>query len=353
MFVVNEDGSVLDKDGRVIFFGTDRYIQNIVEGDCCFICGQSRDSVPFNDEHVIPDWLLRRFELHGDEIELPNAAGLRYGKLKVPCCAECNSRMSDVFEKPISQLLTSGYQPVAEELKRNGPWPLFSWMALLFFKAHYKNKFLRYHLDRRKDDFKIADTHQWEDLLHIHCIARAWYSSAILHPEVLGTLLVLPAKVRSHFEMFDFADLTEANLVMLRIDDIAIFAVLNDSGACLTVMFEEIQAKIAGPLSPLQIREVAAKLAAINLQVVPRPEFSSQFDMLNEKYEISALRPAEVHIPEWNPEIFGKLMHKLSDPLLRLASDYDQVIDAVKSGQYTFLTTPDGKFNDGSMELLE
>jgi hypothetical protein len=34
MFVVGEDGSVLGKDGRVIFFGPNRYIQNIVEGEC-------------------------------------------------------------------------------------------------------------------------------------------------------------------------------------------------------------------------------------------------------------------------------------------------------------------------------
>jgi hypothetical protein len=353
MFVVQEDGSVLDKSGRVIFFGMNRFIKDIVEGDCCFICGQQRNAVPFNDEHVIPDWLLRRFNLHSEQIELPNEAGLRYGELKVPCCADCNSKMSEVFEKPISQLLSSGYKTVAEELKRSGPWLLFSWIALVFFKAHYKNKFLRYHLDRRKDDFPIAELHSWEELFHIHCIARAWYSCAVIHPEVLGTLLVMPAKVRSHLPRFDFADLTEATLVTLRVDDIAIFAVLNDSGASLAMMFEEIQARITGPLSPLQIREVAAKLAAINLQVVPRPEFSSQFSFLKETYEIEAVRPSEIDIPDWDPKILGKIMHKLTEPLLRPAPDYAEVIEAVKSGNFTFITTPDGKFNSESMELVE
>jgi hypothetical protein len=351
MLVVSEEGSVVDDDGRVIFFSTDRFIKDIVEGDCCFICGRTPEAAPFNDEHVIPDWLLRRFGLHAEQLELPNSAGVPYGELKVPCCADCNSGMSEVFEKPISRLLSSGYKGIADELKRSGPWLLFSWMALLFFKAHYKNKFLRYHLDERMDEFKISETHSWEELFHVHCIARAWYTSAVIRSEVLGTLIVLPAKVRAHLEVFDFVDLTEANLVMLRIGDAAIFAVINDSQACLNVALEDFQARVRGPLSPVQIREVAAILAAINLQVVPRPEFTSNFDFLSSKYEMAAERPLEVHIPDWNFEIFGALMHRLIKPFLHAMEDGNEVEEAVRSGRRTFLTTPDGKFNANCMEL--
>jgi hypothetical protein len=102
MFNVTPDGSVLDRDGRIVFFSQDRFISDIAEGDCCFVCGARRDTVPFNDEHVIPDWILRRFGLHGRQLGLPNQASLRYGSLKVPCCVNCNEEMGDLFEKPMS-----------------------------------------------------------------------------------------------------------------------------------------------------------------------------------------------------------------------------------------------------------
>jgi hypothetical protein len=83
MFRVTQDSSVLDRDGRIIFFSLERFISDIANGDCCFICGVQRGAFPFNDEHVIPDWILRRFGLHGRRIQIPNLTGFRYGELTV------------------------------------------------------------------------------------------------------------------------------------------------------------------------------------------------------------------------------------------------------------------------------
>jgi hypothetical protein len=80
---------------------------------------------------------------------------------------------------------------------------------------------------------------------------------------------VLPAKVRPHFEGFDFIDLTAAQTMLLCIGDVAIIAVFNDSQAALSVANEDLDSKIGGPLSPVQLRELTARLASINLQVEP------------------------------------------------------------------------------------
>jgi hypothetical protein len=353
MYIVAPDQSVLDREGRVVFFSIERFISDIAKGDCCFICGKQRNSVPFNDEHVIPDWLLRRFNLHGRLVVIPNQTGFRYGQLTVPCCVTCNAEMGERFERPISELFARGYDAVAQEVKKSGPWPLFCWMALIFFKAHLKNKYLNFHLDRRKGDLKIAEIHSWEDLHHLHCIVRSFHSRAKIDQEVLGSLLVLPAKVRPHFEGFDFIDLTFAQTMLLSIGDTALIAVFNDAQSAITVALEDFQRKLSGPLSPIQLREVATILASINLQVEPRPRFFSQVDPLAEIYEIRAQRPDEFQITAWDDELHGMIMHKLTEDLLKPMRDNEKICDLVKSGLYTFLTTPEGTFDADSMELEE
>ncbi len=48
MFIQTEDGSVVDKAGKLIYFSAERFIRDIVEGDCCFICGRSPSETAFN-----------------------------------------------------------------------------------------------------------------------------------------------------------------------------------------------------------------------------------------------------------------------------------------------------------------
>jgi hypothetical protein len=121
MFHVTPDQSVLDRDGRVIFFSVERFISEIANGDCCFICGAQRGSVPFNDEHVVPNWILRRFELHVRRVEIPNHTDFRYAGLTVPCCITCNAEMGVVFENPMSALFAGGFDAVSRNLKEHGP----------------------------------------------------------------------------------------------------------------------------------------------------------------------------------------------------------------------------------------
>jgi hypothetical protein len=86
MFTTSDDGLVMDERGRIVYFSADRFITYIVEGGACFICGAHRGTVEFNDEHVLPNWILKRYGLHNKYINLPNDAGHRYGNYKIPCC---------------------------------------------------------------------------------------------------------------------------------------------------------------------------------------------------------------------------------------------------------------------------
>jgi hypothetical protein len=110
MWFPTPDGSVETRDGRVVLFSVDRFISEIVHGSGCFICGASPASKQFNDEHVIPDWILKRHELHSGRLIMPNSEDFMYGRYVIPCCVECNTEMSKFLEGPISAVFDRGIQ---------------------------------------------------------------------------------------------------------------------------------------------------------------------------------------------------------------------------------------------------
>jgi hypothetical protein len=114
MWQKTADGSIVDANDRVLFFSADRFEHDICLGECCFICGASPGKVPFNDEHVIPDWVLRRFNLFDKCITLPNGAKIRYGRYKVPCCEPCNRLMGTVVEPEISEACRDGFRSLSK-----------------------------------------------------------------------------------------------------------------------------------------------------------------------------------------------------------------------------------------------
>src|SRR5262245_1652434 len=270
--MVLKDGSVVDETGKVIFFSTERFKTDICLGNCCFICGAQPGSVPFNDEHVIPDWILRRYDLHAMRITLPNGESIRYDQYKVPCCEACNSLMGREIEDPISEIIRGGVASVANYVKENGSLKIFVWLGLIFLKTHLKDRTFRRHLDERKGRELIADDYDWEHLHHIHTVVRCFYVGSHIEPEVLGSFMMFQARKHLAEETFDFADLYLAQTMLLRLGDVAFIAVFDDSQAAMTKFFPRTKT-IDGPLTELQLREVMTELAWLNLLLKERPRF--------------------------------------------------------------------------------
>ena len=310
------------------------------------MCGVSPKMASFNNEHVLPDWILKRFKLHSMQISLPNRKQLTYGRYKVPCCATCNSLMSDAFEAPISGLMADGYKAVRDHINEEGPARLFQWLNLIFLKTHLKDKGLRFHLDSREGDEKISDFYSWEDLHHFHSVSRAFYSGAKFHPSGLGTLLVLPAKTGMPLGDFDYRDLYIAKTILLRLGEVGIVAVLNDCGAALSVL-RNIVGKIEAALSPAQFLELMARLASINLRLKDRPVFASVFDHNWANQILIAEHPANVELLEEGPENeLGKILHWCYEGIIPMIpeGERDFVISHIKEGKYSLILNPQGKF---------
>lgn len=348
------DGSIIDDNERVIFFSADRFKKDIFELDCCFICGARRDTNEFNDEHVIPDWLLRKHNLHDRKLTLPNGRQTTYSRNKVPCCCDCNELLGRELEEPVRNLLSVEYEEMCDLiLNTNALGKLFRWMCLLVFKTHYRDRSIRWNVDQRKPDDRISNAYDWNELHHIHAVARSVYTKCDIAPEVIGSLNFFPMNENELEEDFDFGDLYPAQSVLIRSGQIGLVAVLNDAGAA-NMGFEPISKRITGALSNIQLREVLSHLSTINMHLKHRPEYSTLCDLSSGEASIIASIPKKFEIERPYTTTFGGLMHFTCGNIIRQTQtpNLPEVLAKVKEGNYTFLFNSDGSFNEDTIRKL-
>jgi hypothetical protein len=341
-----DDGSFRNEAGTLVYMTADRFIKDIVQGECCFICGMSPSQTKFNDEHVVPDWILRRYNLQDKVIDLPNEEGYTYAKYKIPCCEPCNSQMSVVFEGPMRTLIDQGFAAVIKASSRDERMRLFVWLTLIFLKAHLKDRLLPYHLDRRKGDGMIADVYAWEKLHHLHCVARTFLTHCGFHNTAFGSLIISPAVCDPAFERFDLVTRYESQSILIRMDDVAIFAVLNDSGATGSSYATKLQ-RISAPLTPVQLREVFVDLSCISAHLENRPKFTTHFEPERGRLLIAADPGPPVAAMRVNRSEFGDLIYRYCAPLIAEQVAADD-LEKLKSGMVSFLFRADGSFIDQS-----
>jgi hypothetical protein len=217
MWTKTADGSVLDSAGNVIVFSIERFIQDVCLGESCFLCGANAESKTFNDEHVLPEWLLRYCGLFDSEIILPNEGRVRYDRYKVPCCAECNELMGSLLERPISDAIKGGYNHLSDWIMRGGGFKVFVWMVLIFFKTHLRDRTHRLQLDARRGAAKISGEYDWKALHHLHSLVRGFHINSVIDERAMGSFLILPVMVSDLVDRFDFGDLLIPQTMFVRI----------------------------------------------------------------------------------------------------------------------------------------
>ena len=348
MWAKTDDGSIIDGDGNIIFFSTRRFVEDICLGDCCFICGARPGTKPFNDEHVIPNWMLRRYELHADTMTLGNGQKFRHDRLKIPCCSDCNSLMGHSIETPMSALVRAGHTAFNDYAANGGLLNIIVWLGLIFLKTHLKDRSFRWHRDARLGDVPISDFHTWEELHHLHCLVRCFYNGAHVDREAAGSFLTLPTRRELSPDRFDFLDLSEGQTLMLRFDDFVVFVVFNDSGGAMN-WFHQKAERISGPVSELQAREIAADLAYPNIHLDPRPVFHTETNLLQKTSHIRATRSPEPRMAPFDRTVRGALLERTIgyaiDNIRAGNATRDEIEASIKAGEFTCLFSDDGVFN--------
>lgn len=338
------DGTVVDSEEKIVFFGVPGFIRDIGNGDCCFLCGASSEEKEFNNEHVIPDWVLRRYGLHENQITLPNGEAISYSQYTIPCCEDCNAFLGKEIEEPVCRIIAGGYEAVSQYLHENGPGILFVWLSLIFLKVHLKDKHLRFFVDRRIPEVPISELYDWESLHHIHCIVRSLYTDCSIDPMAIGSFFVVPAICEEGVKEYDYGDNIPGKGILIRLGEIVLISVLNDSSASLGFYKEELE-KIRGPLSVMQYREILSHFAFINVNLVERPDYCTEISMDGD-VRIKAILPEVFEFKDTKEFRFGDFLARGCIGFIEGSNDpnKDEILETVRNGKYTFLFDENGDF---------
>ena len=119
----------------------------------CFQCAENLNDENISKEHIIPKWILRKFDLFNHSVTLPNGTPYKYKDYVTPCCKNCNGFLSRELEAPLSKTLGNGYDYFKEHIDESLLHRVFFWLATIFTKTHIKDQSLRMTLDRRGGGF--------------------------------------------------------------------------------------------------------------------------------------------------------------------------------------------------------
>jgi hypothetical protein len=294
--------------------------------------------------------MLQRYKLHGKEITLPNGRGHRYGTYTISCCEPCNSLLGKELETPLSEVLGQGHAAMATYLKSEGPLRLFTWMALVFLKIHLKDATLRAYANFNQGDESIAAAanYRWEAFHHLHCFGRSVYTRANVRPAAFGTLFLLPAGGDDTREPFDLVDLSEAQTLVIRMDDFALYAVFDDACAVLHGL-QPLTQRIEAPLDFAQVREMAAHIACCNMHLENRPHFFTRVeDGDPPRVIVDGAHEASPVFASRNKKLFGSFMERvLSELLPQLhvpGRSIEELSALLRAGDLSFMFDDNGKF---------
>lgn len=258
-------GNLTLADGNILRFSPDFVEDHIGRKRCCFFCGDKPDTKEFNQEHVVPDWVISRYQLEKSVIVLPNGRAMKFTKTKIPSCVQCNDKLADAFEKPISEeiefaslprLIHSRYDIHRERL--------FCWMALLWSKYVLKSHQQFSNPNRSVGSGTIGAELEKTRAPLMLSFAQTFVNGGGISDDTQGSIFVFDVEV-SDFpanSKFDICVLPVGSTIMLRFKSVVVIACLDDAGCAqrtLKRVLEHIVPK--RKLTELQMYEILSRIA--------------------------------------------------------------------------------------------
>ena len=311
-----KNGNIVDVNGKVTFVSITAFESDICKGKACFLCAKALTSKNKNKEHIIPNWILKRFNLHNETIKLPNGSKYKYNQYVIPCCIECNNLLSSKLETPLSKEFSAGFDYFIDYVEnKDGYLKVYIWMALLFIKTHIKDQTLRMHFDRRIEYLSIAQGvgYKWESFHHVYCLSRVPYTQASLDPCCIGSFFITSVIDIDNSKEFDYMDISYANTVGVIIGGIGIITVFGDAGAVANQLQSTITNKLGSSVTSTQFRELVAHFACCHLHLKNNPKHSTISDTTGSEipHITCHLLNSKPEFEVYNSDILEQLMNML------------------------------------------
>lgn len=341
--------TIVDAEGKIIHYSVDKFIHDICEGDCCFICGASQLNTVFNDEHVWPKWLLKEFNLYDEVIKLGNNTTFTYSRYTTICCETCNSRMGEEIETPVKKILSLSAKEIKAALKESSKRLLiYRWLASIFLKVHLRNRSFRMVLDRRIDAGRIADNYDWSTLYQLHSVVRSFYTGVYVDSSAVGSLFAVESQDYIKSDLFDHMEIYHTRSMFVRLKKITLFVGFDDSQRPMEVL-HGIRRKIDYPLNRFQVYEIFAELSDIIYRTLDHPKFSLTTHDMGHDYRLSCsygkltLRPPHLGL---RGQILARSMEgvDLGDNMKINGLTGEAAKRHLEKGTYSFLFDSKGNF---------
>lgn len=222
----------------------------------CFLCGKALFAGDYTQEHIIPRWAQKRYELWDQHLVLLNQTSIPYRQLTVPCCDECNKYRLKPIEDSLSQTVEKGKNAV----KHLGDKTLFIWLGKILYGLLYKE--LTLLLDRSDPSAGTIITPEILERYRMHrfflqqvrdIVECVDFSPGSIH---IFTAQELPEKRLE----WDFCDNVDTLFIGCRVGKTALIACLGDGGAEQT-MGEQFADICDIELHPIQFREICAMVS--------------------------------------------------------------------------------------------
>jgi hypothetical protein len=305
--------------------------------DMCFLCGQRLSAAIRSEEHVFPQWLLHRFDLHNKDLNLLNGTAIPYRQLTIPCCRVCNNEHLSAIESDV--------RDVIEERKPIGALDektLYLWTSKIFYGLLYREVLLP--MDRRN---RAAGPIITIDPIRTYRTLHVFLQAARLDIDFHCFDARFPASVfafkvqqpKTMEARFDFKDDIRTAALYLRLGRVGILASF-DAGAQACEWRHLYRKYHRYRLHPVQLEELGAAMfyKASLFDRVPKLVISTN---PRQGYRIMVMPLAGLSLKpvfrKWETPVFAKYLSAFTDmPLDHLAPDGGRRI-------MTFMTWPDSK----------
>lgn len=210
--------------GRPLFEGVRSRLEGV---DVCFLCGVTLGGSNRTREHVFPRWLLERFNLWDQELNLLNGTSIHYRQLTIPACRTCNATHLARLEQAVADASDRGVEAV-ETLDRH---LIFNRLAKILYGILYKERFLAIDRQTRSPETIVTDDLLEEFQMHHFFLqsCRRAMSFDGFHP---ASIFIFKTQFHAESEgNFDFLDSPQTLTIGIRMGDVGVIAVLQDGGA--------------------------------------------------------------------------------------------------------------------------
>jgi len=226
------------------------------DSSICFYCGDSLDEKPSSEEHVIPRWAQRRYDLWSQRIDLLNNTSIPYRQLTVPCCLDCNKYQLS----PIESLMSSATLNGPEAVRKLGDEVIYLWLGKIFYGLLFKEFLVL--TDRTDPNGQTIVTREELKSLEHHIFLLQAAREKVTYVDFLpGSVFVFRTQCpESPRFQWDLSDNVDSWFIGIRMGEVGLIGCLGDGGA-MQLYENEFQPIINHPLHPFQFRELMARIS--------------------------------------------------------------------------------------------